>query len=173
MKVLFWGLMIFGLSFLLHFIIWKIHLPKKHTKALLQIFFFTLIACIAILISFSLFSLKFITIAPADFKEYFHICLFFISLMLAYIVNYSALEVDSPSLTLVINIAKKGWNGLSREELPLFMNDDFLVKPRINDLITNDMVCLEKDNYKLTRRGILFVSMFIFYRKLLNLPKGG
>lgn len=173
MKVLFWGLMIFGLSFLLHFIIWKIHLPKKHTKALLQVFFFTLIACISILISFSLFSVKFRTIAPGGFKEYFHICLFFISLMLAYIVNYSALEVDSPSLTMVLDIAKRGDAGLGQEEIRLLMNDDLLVNPRISDLITNHMIYLKNDKYRLTYRGFLFARIFVFYRRLLNLPKGG
>jgi len=173
MTVLFWGLMIFGLSFLLHFIIWKIHIPQKQTKALLEVFFSSLIVCTAILLISSFNYSRVRSISPAGFREYFHLYIFFISLMLAYIVNYSALEVDSPTLTMVISIANKGKNGLDKQELLVLMSDGLLVKPRIDDLVSSNMIYLEEGKYKLTRNGSLFAHIFIFYRKLLNLPKGG
>jgi len=43
MKVLFWGIFLFWAAFFVHVLVWKIHLPKRQTKTLLQIFFATLI----------------------------------------------------------------------------------------------------------------------------------
>ena len=37
MKVLVYSLVLFGLAFIIHFVIWKIRLPKKQRKTILQI----------------------------------------------------------------------------------------------------------------------------------------
>lgn len=163
MKILLWGLIIFFLSFFLHLVIWKIHLPKKQTKALLQIFFGILIMSILILTRVSFFK----------FWEYVHISLFFISLALAYVITYSAIEADSPSLVIIMNIIKTGQEGLDKGRLYEMMTDELLVIPRIRDLVNDKMVYLDKYKYKLTLKGLLFVSIFIYYRKLLNAEKGG
>lgn len=173
MKVLFLGLFIFSLSFLFHLIIWKTHLPKKQVKALLQIFFITLILYLVVLSLFSPFLISLSLFTPGSFTEYLHLILFFISLTLAYIVTYSAIEVDSPSLVIVMAIAKSGLYGLNKENLEALMTDDVLVKPRIKDLLNSKMIYLDANNYKLTKSGYLFIRPFIFYRRLLKAGKGG
>jgi len=147
-------------------------LPKRQTKVLLQIFLITLSAGI---FSFKpLFSLTGINIfAVLDVSEYLHISIFFISLLLAYMITYSAIEADSPSLVMVLNIAGTGPAGLDKVEFDRIINDDVLVKPRVHDLVIDKMVYLEGDRYRLTRKGVLLSRIFIIYRKILGAGKGG
>ena len=99
--------------------------------------------------------------------------LFFISLALAYIISYSGVEADSPSLVMTLTIANAGPEGLDKKEFDKIMTNDILVKPRIRDLLLDKMAYKEGDKYKITPKGILFARIFIIYRKLLNAQKGG
>lgn len=173
MKVLLWGLIFFALAFLIHFIIWKVHSPKSQIKVLLQIFFGTLIIGSIGLWSFAvhLKNLGFYT--PDTLPEFIHISLFFISLTLAYIVTYTAVEVDSPSMVMVMQIDNAGPDGLEKMAFTRTMTDDILVKPRIRDLVTAKIAYKDDNKYRLTPKGVLLARIFIFYRKLMNNPSRG
>jgi len=147
-------------------------LPKRQVKTLLQLFFAVMGAGVLLLAVFPSIRLWGVS-APRGLNEYIHIMVFFISLTLAYMITYSALEADSPSLVMVMKIESAGSGGLPKEEFDKSMNDDILVKPRVNDLLIDHMACLDGDKYKLTQKGVLFANIFIFYRKLLNVKKGG
>ena len=173
MLVLIYSLLLFSIAFIFHVVLWKIRLPKRQTKVLLQIFFGILSAGILSLISISFFVSEVDSIVPQKIPEYLHICLLFISLTLSYMITYSALEADSPTLVMVMTIKKAGQEGLDKKEFDSMLNDDLLIKPRIRDLITDKMAYLDGEKYKLTTKGVLFAQIFIWYRKLLNAPKGG
>lgn len=173
MKTLFWGSALFCIAFLLHLVVWKVRIPQKQTKALLQIFFGTLIIGILTLWVTSSLIISFSLLSPESFPEYFHIFLFFSSLAFGYIITYSGVEADSPSLLMVMKIAKSAPDGFAKEKLFDLLSDDLLIKPRMRDLVNVKMLYIDGEKYKLTVRGILFVRVFILYRKLLNLPKGG
>ena len=173
MLVLLYSLLLFSFAFFLHVILWKIYLPKRQAKVLLQIFFGILIVGILFLINISSFVSEAENLVPQKIPEYLHICLIFISLTLSYMITYSALEADSPTLVMVMTIEKAGQEGLDKKEFDRILNDDLLIKPRIKDLITDKMAYLDGEKYRLTSKGVLFARIFIFYRKLLNAPKGG
>jgi hypothetical protein len=141
---------------------------------LLLIFFATLIIGLAGLWAFSL-SLKALGFSsPSTLAECIHIALFFTSLTFAYIVTYTALQVDSPSITMVMQIDNAGPDGYGIMAFTKMMTDDILVKPRIRDLVTAELACVDGDKYRLTRKGILLAGVFIYYRKLMNYhSKGG
>jgi hypothetical protein len=167
MNVLLTGLSLLTIAFFLHLLIWKIHLPKKQTKTLLLIFLMTLGS-----------GLGFIFFNPdVIFFEspwqYLHAAIFFISFALSYIITYSALEADSPSLVMVNLIHTAGENGLTDDELKSHLTDDILIHPRIRDLYRDQLIYDEKGKIFLTPKGKRFVKIFIFYRWLLNANKGG
>lgn len=173
MNILVWSSALICFAFLTHLIIWKIHLPKRQTKVLLQIFFGILFLALAL---FSLKAVRFPLLgqpAPTSFSECLHVALFFISLTLAYMITYSALEADSPTLVMVMNIAGAGSAGLKKESFDKLMTDDILVKPRIKDLLTDQMAVLNDGKYILTSKGVLFARIFITFRKILGAEKGG
>lgn len=174
MKVLLWGIILFVLAFLLHLIIWKIRLPKRQIRMLLLIFFGVLILGIVNLWSIMLPLTVLGLSAPYTLAEYIHVVLFFTSLTLAYIVTYTAIEVDSPSMVMVMQIDNACPYGLEKMEFAKTLTDDILVKPRIRDLVTAKLTYMDGDKYKLTPEGVLLASIFIFYRKLMNnYSKGG
>jgi hypothetical protein len=173
MKVLVFGLALFCLAFVFHLIVWKIRLPRRQVKTMLQIFFATLIGGIFALWnappSFEIFNIS----SPDNIWEYLHICLLFISLTLAYMITYSALEADSPSLVMVMTINNAEPEGLDKERFEELMSDEMLVMPRINDVLLDKMVYMEGNKYRLTSKGTLMARIFNFYRKLINAPEGG
>lgn len=173
MLVPLFGLLLFCVAFILHAVLWKIHLPKRQTKTLLQVFFGFLFFGILFLISIPSFAPEVDNLVPKGILEYLHICLIFVSLTLAYMITYSALEADSPTLVMVMTIAKAGSVGLDKEEFDKILNDDLLIKPRINDLVLDKMAYMERDRYKLTPKGMMMARLFIIYRRILNAGKGG
>ena len=99
--------------------------------------------------------------------------MFFVSLLLAYMITYTALEADSPSLVMVMTIGSAGPEGLDKKKFDRLMSDDTLIVPRIEDLVLDKMVYMDGDKYRLTPKGVLMARIFVFYRKLLGAPKGG
>jgi hypothetical protein len=170
---LFYGSLLFGLSFLLQLIMWRISLPKRQTKSLLLLFF-------AVFFCGSLILNKFVTAItifgihpPASLPEYFQMWLYLVSLTLAYMITYSAIEVDSPSLLIIMKISEAEPIGLTKKQLKLGLGDDVLIKPRIDDMLLDRMAELKQGRYRLTRKGILLAQLFIFYRNLMRASRGG
>lgn len=173
MKILILGLILFFTAFILQLIIWKIRIPKRQIKVLLGIFFGTLFTGLLVL-KVSPYLIPGLGIyAPKYPLEYLHISISFISLTLAYMITYSAIEADSPSLVMIRAVAKAGSGGLDKKEFEKTMNDDLLVIPRVRDLFNDKMAYMEGDKYRLTPKGVMFARLFVFYRNLLNAPKGG
>ena len=172
MKVLFWGLFLLVSAFLFHLVVWKIRLPKRQTKVLLLIFFGTLILGLSLLWTRPTISL-FGVAAPNGWVEHLRIALLFTAFTLAYMITYSGLEADSPSLVMVLSIAQAGPGGLSRDVFFKQMTDDILIKPRVRDLLTDKMAYLDGETYRLTPKGILLAKIFVVYRNILGAGKGG
>lgn len=172
MKVLILTPVIFILSLAVHLAVWKLHLPKNQKRALLGIFlgvFFVALSGIWILSQFAGLA----QVSPQSL-EYLQIFIFYISMVLTYMVTFSAIEVDSPSLMIVQSITSKGSAGLDKEEFGRMMRDDVLVLPRIKDLVDDGIVYLDSGKYKLAPKGVSIARLFIFYRKLMGIgEKGG
>lgn len=174
MSVLFYGLGLILIAFVIHLFLWKIHLPQNHTKALLQIFFGTLTGGIFILWRFSNYIAFFNIPTPVSLYEYMQLSFFFVSLVLAYVITYSALEADSPSFVMVLSIAEAGSKGLDKNTFEQRINNDVLVIPRVRDLLAGGMVYLDGEVYKLKPKGIFIARIFITYRSFLKrAQKGG
>ncbi len=173
MNVLLFGLFLILLAFLIHLFVWKIHCPKYQTKTLLWIFFGTYFFSIPFLELFLSAEYKFSFYTPKNFFDYLHSFLFFTSFTLAYLITYSALEVDSPSLVIVKLIFEAGPDGLDRNVLVTKLTDEILLFPRINNLLRDKMAVMKEGRLFLTARGKWFIQIFIFYRFLLKAKKGG
>ncbi len=174
MKILLCGSATFCLAFLIHLIVWKIQMPRRQTRVLKQIFVYNLLVCLFIIWCLFKFTIKPGIFEPLNFFEYIHISLFYLSLTLVYIVTYSGMEVDSPSLVMTMKIAAAGTEGLSKEEFDESLPDDILVKPRVRDLVRDEMATLDGEKHRITTKGVILARLFIFYRRLLGITlKGG
>ncbi len=173
MSALIYGTLLLGSAFLLHLVWWRIHLPKRQTKVLVLLFLGVLFSGSAVLCmaaeEFTLFGVP----PPGSLAGFLQMGLYFISFTLAYMITYSAIEVDSPSLLIVLKIAQAGQAGLDPVVLRNEMDNHVLVVPRVRDLLTDRMAELRDGKYRLREKGRLMALLFSSYRGLMGAGKGG
>ncbi len=165
--------MIFTASFFLHLLLWKIRLPGRQVKTLLGIHFGGLLVALACLAQLPPGNGLMGVHRPAGAAEFAHVCLLVTALILAYMITYTAVEADSPSLLMVLKIQAAGPNGIGKDAFEAFFTDERLVLPRIKDLLTDKMAELEGGRYRLTPKVKLLAEIFIAYRSILGLGMGG
>lgn len=167
MRVLLVGSGLFATAFIIHLALWRIRAPRRHIRALLRLFYGCLAAALTLGWAMPIPLLRF---APS---EIVHLFLFFSGLTLAYIITYTAVQVDSPSLMIVSRIAAAGAAGLSRAALLAQLTDDVLVRPRIEDLVRDEAVAFGDGVYRLRWRGRRFLSLIVGWRRVMGLPVRG
>ncbi|MCP4369916.1 MAG: hypothetical protein GY797_17645 [Deltaproteobacteria bacterium] len=139
----------------------------------MQVFIIVFSVGIFVLWKFHL-SFPFLGISPpVNVPEYLQVSLLFFSLTAAYMITYTALEADSPSLVIVSTIIDAGPEGLEKKCFDELVDDDVLIKPRVHDLGRDKMMCLEQDRYRLTPKGLLMARIFIVHRQLMNIIRKG
>ena len=168
MRILLAGSGLFAAAFCLHLALWRIRAPRRQIRALLRLFYGSL--SVALLLGWAA-RLPVFLFAPA---EVVHLFLFFTGLTLSYIIIYSAVQVDSPSLMIVSRIAAEGEAGLGREALFAGLTDEILVRPRLDDLVRDEVVAFDGGVYRMRRRGGRFLALIVGWRRLMGLPiRGG
>lgn len=166
MGALVYGVAIVAAGFLAHLAIWRVRVPRRQTRAVLAVFFGTMLAGLALP-----------SVAPVPPPggpaEYAAVVLFVVAMTLGYTITYSALEADSPTLVLIRLIAAAGPDGLSEKELEAGADDGLLILPRLADLVRDGHVTRDGDVYQLTEKGRRFVAVFRTFRRVLGADKGG
>jgi hypothetical protein len=145
-----------------HVVVWKLRVPRRQTRTILLIHVCTLIAGCVLFGGTAL-----------SYVELSRTALLFLTLTAAYIISYSAVEAESPSLVIALRVAAAGPGGLRKDALAREMSDEFLILPRIEDLLRDKMARKDADRYRLTPKGRAFVGIFVRWRRLLRLPRGG
>lgn len=174
MAVLVGGLLILMLAFLLHVVVWHAALPTRHTRALLLIAVCAFTSSLALRLftphSHVWTSLSF----PGTVAEWLETGLFVAAVTLAYVVTYSAVEEDSPSMRIVKWVAQESAIGVEPATLEaVFATDDVLLA-RIDNLIRDGLLRRDGELLALTTKGERLTKLFAFYRALLRLQtKGG
>jgi hypothetical protein len=166
MGVLVWGSALFLAGLLTHLLVWRLRKPRSPMKALMLIFLGVITAGLAVLRCDDGI-IRSANLATLDSTAaYVHTLLFSVSMSLAYINSYTLLEWDSPTLTIVMAIAKAGKAGATKAELLGLADRLLLIESRIESLI-QDKTIVEKDGrYMVSPRRHLFFGLVLFYRRL-------
>lgn len=168
MRLLAVAVVVFAAAFLCNLALWRIRAPRRQIKALLRLYFGALAAALLLGWAMNQPALRF---SPA---ETVHLLLFYTSLTLGYIITCQAVQVDSPSLVIVLDIAAAGPGGLGRDQLLAQASDEILVRPRLNDLVRDEVVEFDGTTYRMRRRGGRFLAVIVGWRRLMGLPiRGG
>lgn len=96
-----------------------------------------------------------------------------LALAAAYVMTYPAIEIESPTLLMASLIQSRGEEGIELETLCRTLNDEALVIERLQDLCNEGLAIHHKDRFFLCAGGKRLASVFIFWRKLLGLARGG
>jgi hypothetical protein len=172
MRELLYGLILFFIAFFFHVAFWRIRKPVHTVKILVVLFTLVIVTGLIILKCMAQVYPE-LSIFPREMFRYIHIGLFYFSLFIFYLSSYPAVEVDSPSLVIINLISQSGKDGLPIEKIKESLKDDFLVEPRLKDLVDANLVDLIGSIYMINERGVIFVRPFISYRKFLGLGMGG
>jgi hypothetical protein len=163
MAVFLTTLVLFLAALGLHLIVWKIRLPKFQTRTLLLLFAFGLGMWLLTL-----------TVRPMPWPDVVHVCLFYTSLSLCYVITYSAFEGDSPTLSLIRYVHQSRTIGMPPEEVRHFLETRPFVKARLNALIHDGLVREENGRYLVASNGSLFFRVILAFRKLYgSVDQGG
>ncbi len=162
MRPALWCLGTFTLAFAWHVVLWRVRRPVAQRRALLRIFgvFFAALLAAAFLG----------LLAPL---EILHVAVCYVPLSLSYIALYSAIEADSPSLTMVKFVAAAGPEGRRAEEFEKIITDDGLVGARLRAMEDEGMVHREGDILSITPKGLGMARVFSMAARMLNLRTGG
>jgi hypothetical protein len=166
MNIVFHALGLLSIAFAIHWVLWRTVPPRRHTPALLVIFFGTVVGWLLIT-STQLMG------PPIKGWIQIQVTIFHSSLSLAYIVAYSAIEHRSPSMTLLVAVANAGSSGFSRNELQQLLTTSSPVEKRLEAMVRERLVYTSNLGYHLTPKGRFWARFFWQSRRLFGVPKGG
>jgi len=165
------GLLFF--AFVTHVIVWRLRVPKRQGRGILWIFVLTLFVGLMFFIATGNSEVDPQHPAAGHLFRSMNWIIFYITCTLAYLISFTAIEADSPSLVMVKMILESGDKGLSPEVLRESVANDDLVVPRISDLVRDKMIVEERGRLLLTPKGHFLSQLFIYQRSLFRLGPGG
>jgi hypothetical protein len=169
MRIAALAMTLFLAAFLLHWVLWRIRVPRRQSAALLVIMLAALPVGLAVVTYLP--ALQFLR--SQGFWEIVQVCTFYIAMTLAYVVAYSAIEGRSPSMTLLSYAADSRGRGRTRMELQAVLRSDDPVVVRLDALVRDNMIARRGDCYALTAKGWVWARCFGAFRRLLQMQKGG
>lgn len=155
-------------AFLLHLSWWRVAVPTSQLKALLFVFFVAW--CFAILGAW--FSgWRFVSFADGHtVVGFLYFCLFYWAAALCYVITYSAMEGDSPTLSLTRHLHRKGVAGISHEEVEKFFRQRPFVGARVKALVADNIFIEESGGYRLSPGRYAFFRIILGYRRVVFGP---
>lgn len=173
MRGLFWALVAFSLLFLSQLVVWRIWRPTKQYAALVILSICVLLAFVGgshVLQFVIAGSAKFLPVSALD---YFNFVMLYTGLVLAYFASYPPIQAVSPSMAILLQIERAGPGGLALKELMDRLNDQVLIKPRLDDLVNGNVITCRDGRYVIGPRGALLAKTYIVFRAVLKMEKGG
>jgi hypothetical protein len=160
---------LFVVAFVIHWLWWRVRVPKRQTAAILLLFFAVLGGGLVALLTVPALAAR----GPWGFWQLVHIGIFHIAMTLAYVVAYSALEERSPSMTLLVFVAGSGEQGRSRSELEGVLVGFTPVETRIAAMARDGMIVLDGPLCRITPKGRIWATTFGAWHRLIRFEKGG
>ena len=154
-------------AFVLHLTLWRWRLPKAQLKTLLVIFALVWgVAALSVLAGVAGAG----SLAAGSLVGFLYFCLIYWSAALCYVITYSAMEGDSPTLSLTRHLHAKGAEGVSHEEIEEFFRQRPFVGARVKALVTDNIFVEESGGYRLASGKYLFFRLILGYRKVVFGP---
>lgn len=155
------------IAWIVHLAIWRWRLPKAQLKALLVIF--AVVWAIAALLVVTGF-VGFGSFAAGWLVGFLYFCLIYWSAALCYVITYSAMEGDSPTLSLTRHLHRRGEEGVSHDEVEEFFRQRPFVGARVKALVTDNVFIEEEGGYRLSPGSYVFFRVILGYRRVVFGP---
>jgi hypothetical protein len=155
------------IAWIVHLAIWRWRLPKAQLKTLLVIFALVwAVASLSVLPGVAGVG----SFAPGSLVGFLYFFLIYWAGALCYVITYSAMEGDSPTLSLTRHLHRKGAGGVSHEEIEEFFRQRPFVGARVKALVTDNIFIEESGGYRLASGNYLFFRLILGYRRVVFGP---
>jgi len=150
--------------FAVHFIWWRLALPSRQLRTILILFFVGFLLLLALAIGCPAW-------LAADRAAWWWSLVYssalYWSAAFFYVITYSAMEGDSPTLALVLELRKAGRAGLTPEELEQFFARRPFLKARMSKLVTDGMLRESGDEFCLAGGRSLAFDLILWWRRAI------
>jgi len=146
-------------TLVVHLVIWRLRVPGRATRALAAIFGIGLLAVLLI---------GWRWLAEFGWAQGLYIAALYGSVGLTYLLTYTVIEGDSPTLSLAFYIAQGGAAGRTAAELEEFIAARPFVTSRLEQLEQGGFVVRRGDRLELAERSTLVLDAGEFYRRLMG-----
>ena len=155
------------LAWIVHLAIWRWRLPRAQLKALLVIFAVVwALAALSVLTGF----VGAWSFAAGWFVGFLYFCLIYWSAAFCYVITYSAMEGDSPTLSLTRHLHRSGDKGIPHEEIEEFFRQRPFVGARVKALVADNVFIEEQGGYRLSPGSYVFFRVILLYRRVVFGP---
>jgi hypothetical protein len=154
-------------SFAIHVLWWKTKMPLRSTAALLSVFFGVL------LIALLAYGIWVPALVIAQLPQVFSFILLYSSGSLCYIILYSAIEQESPTLAIVDFINAQGNSGRDIHALNISFNASAEIKSRLTLMEQTGWLAFDGLSWSLTNKGRKIACIFESAATIFGLNKGG
>jgi hypothetical protein len=154
-------------AWIIHLAIWRWRLPQAQLKALLILFALVwALAALSVLTGF---------VGAWSYEDrwlvgFLYFCLIYWSAAFCYVITYSAMEGDSPTLSLTRHLHLRGEEGVSHEEIEEFFQQRPFVGARVKALVTDNVFIKEEGGYRLSPGSYVFFRVILGYRRVVFGP---
>lgn len=155
-----------GVAFLVQLIVWRLYLPRRQIFAILVVFLCTFALMLTVELWMNLLS------RAAPTTIFSAIALYF-SITFVYMIVFSAVESDSPTLMIINQIAAGGRDGCSEEELQNKFSERDWTMERLRLMEVGGFIWIHRHRCTLSRKGWSYAHLFEASAKLFELPRGG
>lgn len=169
MNVLFWGLALLGAALAIHVLRWRTSLPANQLAALLKLFVAGLLLWLG---GNALLSLAGVTLAglPLGLVPCLHAGLLYFSAALAYVVLFSTIDADSPSINILRALDAAGPKGLSEAELLKRTGMERFFASRLERMEADGMVARTPHGLVPGAKGSLLLGLVQLWRVIMGAP---
>lgn len=159
MNALLTGLAAFAAFAVVHIVLWRRHRPRAEYAALGGLWLAVLVGAMVLV--------------PLPAVDLVNVLMLYTALALPYFTTYSAVQADSPSMTILLRIERAGAAGVGPRELSQELGDEQLVLPRLADLLKGGLASCREGRYVIQPRGAAMARVHTGFRALLRMEKGG
>ena len=156
---------VFGLALCFHIFLWRVRTPQAQRRALVLVFFaFWISFCILINYNKDEY---FYLFKNSKGLEISYFTLIYWAAALCYIITFSAMEGDSPTLSLTRHLYRVGEKGVSSKEIEEFFRQRPFIGARVRALVSDRILIEESGGYRLRSGKYLFFHTILFYRRMV------
>ncbi len=152
---------LFVVALILHIAWWRVRVPRQQSAVLIGLFLATATCGVAAISVGGFFP------GELPLPRLLLAILLFGSFGVVYLILFSALESDSPTLTMLGLIAARGSCGIRRDELMWAMKRHSYAQVRIDQMVADGMAIETPSGVRLAAQGLWLSSLVLFYRRLL------